>query len=365
MRLAFLLSDLSLGGAQRVASLLAGEFARRGHEVVVVTLDAGPALFPLPQQVRRIALGQTGDTHGLWAKMTANLGRLAALRRALREFRPDGVIAFVTPVNVMALLAGLGGGWPTLVSERSDPSAQPWPLPWRLLRRLCYPLAAAVVMQTARAASALSWHRRKPVIGNPVMPPAFDGAAAGLPRPCLLAAGRLTRQKGFDLLLQAFAKLRDRHPSWTLAIAGEGEERAALEAQIISLGLQEQVSLLGFRSDMGALLSAAEIFVLPSRFEGFPNALCEAMAAGKAVVAIDCPSGPADLIQHGRNGLLTPMEDADRLADALDRLMQDQEFRRDLGEQAKGLAQQFSLAAVADQWLTLMQQCISPHESRP
>jgi len=364
MRLAFLLSDLGLGGAQRVASLLAGEFASQGHEVAIITLNAGPALFPLPQQVQRIALGQTGDTCGLWAKITANLGRLAAVRRALREFRPDGVIAFITPVNVMALLAGLGCGWLTVVSERSDPKAQPWPLPWRLLRRLCYPLAAAVVMQTAKAAAALPCYRRKLVIANPVIAPAFDGTAASLPRPCLLAAGRLSWEKGFDLLLAAFAKLRDRHPSWTLAIAGEGEERAALEAQISALALQERVSLLGFRSDMGALLAAAEIFVLPSRFEGFPNALCEAMAAGKAVVAADCPSGPADLIRHNENGLLTQAEDVETLACALDRLMTDVGLRYHLGEQAKGLSQQFSLAATADQWLTLIQQCISPFGSR-
>lgn len=360
MRIAFVLSDLNLGGAQRVAAILAKGMAERGNNVALITLDDSPSLFPLEAGIERIALGLTGSTTGAWAKISANLRRLAALRRALNDFAPDVAISFVTPVNVMALLAGLGTGLPIIVSERSDPRTQPWPLAWRLLRRLTYPLAAALVMQTRDAAAALPPHRRKVVIPNPVPPLAIGKDTSDLPRPRLLAAGRLTHQKGFDLLIEAFGKLAAQYPDWHLVIAGEGEERQALEAQRQSLGLSQRIHLPGFVADMGGLMAGSDLFVLPSRFEGFPNALCEAMAAGLAVIAADCPSGPGDILRSGEDGLLVEAENPTVLAQVMDRMMSDGAARHAMGDKARAISNRFDVARVLDRWFTLISDCRKP-----
>jgi glycosyltransferase involved in cell wall biosynthesis len=198
------------------------------------------------------------------------------------------------------------------------------------------------------------------VIPNPVPPLANGTGPSNLPRPRILAAGRLTHQKGFDLLIEAFSQLAGRYPDWHLVIAGEGEERPSLEAQRQALGLTERIHLPGFVADMGGLLASSELFVLPSRFEGFPNALCEAMAAGLAVIAADCPSGPADIICSGEDGLLVEPESPAALAQALERMMSDPQVRHAMGDKAQAISSRFHIARVLDRWFTLISACRKP-----
>ena len=142
--------------------------------------------------------------------------------------------------------------------------------------------------------------------------------------------GRLAPQKGFDLLIDAFSRVAGRHPQWSLQILGEGPDRPALERLIDVKGLAGRVVLAGWEPDPSAVLQQGDLFVLSSRFEGFPNALLEAMACGLPSVSFNCQSGPAEIIRDQIDGILVPPEDVPGLADAIDRALTDEALRRRL-----------------------------------
>jgi glycosyltransferase involved in cell wall biosynthesis len=180
-----------------------------------------------------------------------------------------------------------------------------------------------------------------------------DEAAESTARPLVLAIGRLTEQKGFDLLLDAFHRSGLARAGWQVAILGEGDARSALEQQATALGIVDAVTFPGF-VDVGQWLRRADLFVLSSRYEGFPNALMEAMQMQRACISFDCPSGPRDLIENGRNGLLVSPQDVAALSEALQRLAGDPALRSRLGAEASKVSEQFSPALVYAKWLNLI-----------
>src|ERR1700733_4389767 len=166
----------------------------------------------------------------------------------------------------------------------------------------------------------------------------------------LAAMGRLDYQKGFDLLIDAFARAAEGQPDWSLVILGEGPERRRLEEQIHTRGLEPRVQLLGWVSDPSRVLRDCDAFVLSSRYEGFPNALLEAMALGLPAVAVDCPSGPADIIRSEVDGLLVPLGSVPALTTALRRLMCDEKLRHRLGREAVQVVGRFSSERYYARW---------------
>ena len=209
-------------------------------------------------------------------------------------------MSFIDLVNVWTVLCLLRTGIPVIVSERVHPAYNPIPRVWQLARRLIYPFAAAVTVQTEDGAQ---WFRRWTRIKRPVVIPnaARDpqdiavqaNEATTTFSGLILAIGRMTEQKGFDLLLDAFHRSDLAQKGWHLTILGEGPERSALEQQATKLGVADAVSLPGF-VDVGQWLGQSDIFVLSSRYEGFPNALMEAMQMHRACVSFDVLAAPAN-----------------------------------------------------------------------
>ena len=184
------------------------------------------------------------------------------------------------------------------------------------------------------------------------------GAPADLDAKRVLAAGRLTRQKGFDWLIPAWAQVEAKHPDWQLRICGEGNWRERLEAQVAEHGL-ENIELPGSCPDMEDQMAKASIFALSSRFEGFPLILCEAMSKGMAPVAFDCPTGPAEMIRDGENGLIVQLGDIDAFAAALLRMIEDDELRHRCGAAALETGKGFKMDAIGPIWDALFDELVS------
>lgn len=362
MRLALVISSLTCGGAERVLTLLANAWADRGWEVAILTI--GPRhkdFYTLSQGIRRVALDLAEPPRWPLDSLLNSLRRVRALRRALRDLKPDVVVSFMDKPNILTLLACRGLEAPVIVSERVDAGQYSAGRAWAALRRWMYPAAAAVVVQTERQQE---WFRRfipgarVRLIPNPVgSPGASSGPAPRLPEAehLVVGMGRLTRQKGFDILIRAFARCAPRHPGWALVLLGEGEERGPLEDLCARLEMAGRISLPGAIPDPAAVLRRAALFVLPSRFEGFPNALLEAMACGVSAIAADCPSGPREIVEAGVNGLLVPPEDVPALAAAMDRLMSSPEERRRLGGRAARVVERFSLQSALESWESIIE----------
>ena len=184
---------------------------------------------------------------------------------------------------------------------------------------------------------------------------ALGGPEPDLAAPLLVGAGRLTSQKGFDRLIDAFAKVAPDHPAWRVRIHGRGGRRDDLRRQIDAAGLGDRVELAGATKDMGAAMAEGSIFVLSSRLEGFPLILLEAMSKGLAPVAFDCRTGPGDILDDHRNGLLVPDGDVDALAAAMAELMADEDLRRRCAAAARETARAYDMqGAVGPRWETLL-----------
>ncbi len=357
MHLLLVISSLGCGGAERVITRLAEAWVASGVQVTLATFDRPEGDFcPLVPGIHRRSMPEERQRAKQY--IPGPMARCQWLRAVMRESSPQAIISFVDRTNVVTLLASRGLKIPVLVSERTDPEMYSPGRIWELLRRVLYPSAAAIVVQTQKVrqwSERLFPRTRSRVIPNPV--PVGLPSVSGATISKILAVGRLGSEKGFDVLIQAFAQIAERHPTWQLRILGDGPLRTPLEQQIEALGLTGRVELPGRCRDVLEQLSEAGMFVLSSRFEGFPNALVEAMACGRAVISTNCPSGPSDLIETGRNGVLVPVDDAQALAVNMEQLLVDPRARTRLGQAASEIRDQLSMTRVLQLWNDTLTQC--------
>ncbi len=328
-RLALFVPSMRAGGAERVTLILAREIAARGHAVDLLLAQAeGPHLAEVHESVRVVDL-----------KASRVLTSLLPLVRYLRQERPQALLSMMVHTNIVALwacrLAGVSTR--TVVSERvtlswrteHTRSKRGWLWPW--LIKLFYPWADGIIAVSNGVADDLVQVAGIPreyvrTIYNPIVRPELrEKAQAPLDHPwfkpgqppVVLAAGRLTAQKGFPTLIQAFARVCQVLPA-RLLILGEGEQRLALETLIRQLGLEKDVSLPGFEANPYPYMARASVFVLSSRWEGLPCVLIEALACGAPLIATDCPSGPREILKDGQYGQLVPVGDIAALAQAIE-----------------------------------------------
>ena len=339
-----------------MATRLANEWHANGHDVTMVTFDlpGTEPFFALDPGVSLRELAASASS-GLKAKLGTNIARVARLRSALRELRPDVVVAFMTEANVVALWASRGLGIPVVISERNQPERPGLGRAHKLARRLTYPMARALVVQTDAIAAWGRAHFRIPVhvIPNPVRLGAGDARREDGEVQWLASLGRLTHQKGFDILIKSFAAVAGRHLKWRLVIYGEGPDRALLERLRNDSGSPDRILLPGLTKDAAEVLSKASLFVLPSRFEGYPNALLEALAQGLPVIATACPGGTVEILANGVHGMLVPANDVAAMTTALDAMLSAPDLRDAYAWKARRAVVGLDVATVAKRWLDL------------
>lgn len=363
MLILLLTSSMGSGGAERVACTLANAWSSRGDEVTLMPTFSGrgDCFYELSPDVH---LTYLADLVKRRARSFVNqITRLRALRRFIATERPDVIVSLLTNVNVAAVLASVGLGIPVIVCERIDPFAMPISRLMRLACRFTYPLADALMVQTHDVATKYSSSnrtlRRVRVIPNPIPGQMLDiQQHAGIGKAKrLLSVGRLDAQKQFDVLIKVFASLTRHHANWSLRIVGEGLLRPVLQQQIADLGPDGRVELPGGTANIGVELAGADVFVLTSAYEGFPNVLLEAMAVGLPCVTFDCPSGPREMTMEGKVAMLVPLNDEDALENALSRLMMDEDLRQSLGRRARAsVMERFALDKVLGQWDSLFEE---------
>ncbi len=362
MKLLFFISSLRGGGAERVTVNLANHWAEKGWEVTIVTLaPQHDDFYALNPAVKRLALEMKGESGNVFIGLMQNLRRVLALRRVLRQIQPDVALGMMERANVLLAFASWGlHQIRTVGSERTYPPQHPLGALWEWLRLHSYGHLYAVVAQTDRGAEWLKSHTKAPrvfAIPNSAnwpltnqLPGVDVENVCGSGRKLLLAVGRLSGEKQFGLLVDCFCALASRYPDWDLVILGEGAMRSVLEAQVLEVGMANRILLPGRAGNVGEWYSRADLYVLSSRFEGFPNALVEAMAYGVPVVSFDCDTGPRDIIRHGLDGLLVSPGDVAGLTEALGQLMGDDALRRKLAEQAMDVRVRFAIEQIANNW---------------
>lgn len=335
-RLAIFLPALLGGGAERVILNLAAGITGKGYAVDLVLAQAeGPYLTEVPGSVRLVVL----NPHHRRALRT--LASFPALVRYLRHDRPDALLSALH-ANIVALWARRLAGIPqrVVISEHNTFSQHNQQLPWwysRLMLQLVrcsYPWANGIIAVSEGVADDLAKvagipHDHIQVIYNPVVTPELQAKAKDLLEdlwfepgepPVILAVGRLTAQKDFSTLIQAFARVRRIHAA-RLLILGEGEERPELEALVRQLNLERDVRLPGFVPNPYPYMAQASVFVLSSRWEGLPTVLVEALYCGTPVIATDCPSGPREILRDGQYGRLVAVGNTSSLARAIEAML--------------------------------------------
>ena len=346
--LLFYINAIHDGGAERVLLQLAKRFAACGYRAVVVTSFVDEWEYPVPEGVERLSIEQAQLPQ---SRLKRNLSRIKALRRLIREYKPAALISFMAEPNFRAVIASRFLPVKTIVSVRNDPEREYGGRLGRIIGKWLLPLADGCVFQTEEAKK---WfpkrlQRKSRVIMNQVDERFFHVTDAG-ETGYVMTAGRLNAQKNQALLIRAFAAIAGEVEE-ELRIYGEGELRRPLEALIANLGMEGRIRLMGASDDMPAALAGCKLFVLSSDFEGMPNALLEAMAAGRCCVSTACPcGGPEAVIENGVSGLLAPVGAEEALSAAMRELLEDEKKRRALAAAAGESAEAFRPEAIFEHW---------------
>jgi glycosyltransferase involved in cell wall biosynthesis len=369
-----LMHAFGMGGTIRTTLNLAGELAQSNEvELVSVIRTRDRPFFPLPNGVRVDALEDRRPTarrswlrRGLerlpsllvhdedYAFLGCSLWSDLQLVRKLRSLPRSVLITTRPALNVLAARLA-PPGVVTVGQEHLNFNAHRPGLAAEI--RQAYGSLDALAVLTVddlRDYGRLLAGSRTRVVRIPNSLPELDGPRSPLTEPVVVAAGRLTPQKGFDLLIEAFERVVRERPDWTLRIYGAGPKRDELRRMILERELYNHVHLMGPTRHLGEAFSRASVFALSSRYEGFGMVIIEAMSKGLPVVAFDCPRGPSEIINDGVDGVLVPAGDVDALADALLALIGDADRRRALGAAAVRTAGGFDVRAVGRQWDELL-----------
>ncbi len=342
-RIAFVIGNMQRDGAERVISILAGYYCKKGWTVDIVTLLDCKCDYELDINISIVSICRESKSYYGNILFWTN-----GIRRYAKSKKPKKIVSFVARINILTLIACFGLKINIIVSERNDPAADGRSNFVRIATFILYKLADCIVFQTLWAQSCFpkSIIKKSIVIPNPVK---VSALASNIKMKKIVAVGRLEPQKNHAMLISAFKKIHDCYPDYSLYIYGEGRLRGSLIKQIQLLGLEEAVFLPGSAKDIHKKIADAEMFVLSSNYEGLSNALLEAMMMGLPCISTDC-AGSNEVIQNNINGLLIPMGDTDKLAECMKQLINDKEFSSQISQESQMTSRQFDSEIVIRKW---------------
>lgn len=346
MKVIFVIVSMSGGGAERVISILANQFAKSGLDVCIVMTAGDEVAYELDE---RIELRSMGGTSG--GSLKKRIQRVHNMRKVFKENRNSIIISFGPGTSFFTVVADLFLHHHLIMSERSDPAACGHPF----LRNCVYAQAKNIVFQTKEAKGCFPSYIQKKgvVIANPISGNIPNVSMAQREK-TIVAVGRLEKEKNYPMLLHAFAMFHESHPEYTLHIYGEGSLKQELQIIAKELQISQCVVWEGFCKDVLYRIKDAGMYVLSSDYEGVSNALLEAMAMRLPVIATDCPiGGSAFCIQNDRNGLLVPVGNEKCMASAMTELADNRQKAEMLAEEAAKAREMFSEQKVAAMWRQL------------
>ena len=362
--IAFYIGGLCIGGAERVICNLAEYFYSEGYRVTMVTKVRDEKEYELNPGIRRIIADITPEEE-TGSRIHNLLARINKLRRIWKEVKPDVIVSFIRKNNLMAIASAAPLGIPVVVSVRSAPERELKGFGFKTISFLLFRKAAGVVLQTREAYDFFPGYiRAKAVVLPNSINPEFlkaseeletqgDGSSTNSAREKkIITVGRIDDNKNQRLLVDAYARIAMQYPDWSLELVGDGSGKKSLEEYVRTLPCKDRINFTGAVNDVAKRMSVASIFVLPSKIEGMPNALIEAMVMGMACISTDCPcGGPRDLIAADEsNGVLVPVDKADAMAIALKRLITNDILRESMGDNAKKIINTLHPDAVNKQW---------------
>ena len=362
--IAFYIGGLCIGGAERVICNLAEYFCSEGYLVTMVTKVRDEKEYDLNSRIRRIIADITPEEE-TGSRIHNLLARINKLRRIWKEVKPDVIVSFIRKNNLMAIASAVPLGIPVVVSVRSAPERELMGFGFKTISFLLFRMAAGVVLQTREAYDFFPGYiRAKAVVLPNSINPEFlkaseeletqgDGSSTNSARKKkIITVGRIDDNKNQKLLVDAYVRIAMQYPDWSLELVGDGSGKKSLEEYVLTLPCKDRINFTGAVDDVAKRMSEASIFVLPSKIEGMPNALIEAMVMGMACISTDCPcGGPRDLIAADEsNGVLVPVDNADAMAMALKRLITNDILRESMGDNAKKIINTLHPDAVNKQW---------------
>ena len=339
-RICIISPSLQMGGIERQLTILASHFVKRGHEVHFYELDP-QVKFIEPSFVH---------TSKASTKLFSYYKTISFLRKQIKRIKPDTIMVFGDIINPIALIANNGLGYPIYIADQISPEQNLGRFK-NFMKRITYKKAPGIIAQSKMAADykyeVFGKDINVRIIPNTIRDIVdYPNAEKHL---WVVALGRLSYEKGVDRLLDAFSRISE-HEEWRLVLIGYGPERNRLEEQAKTLGIDNRVDFLGGRNDVDALLAQCCIFVLPSRCEGFPNALCEAMASPLPCITFDSVSA-SDIIDNHISGEIVRDGDIEGLSSAILSLMDDKSKRDKYASNAYTIRERLEKNKVGDMFL--------------
>ena len=348
MKIAFLISSLNAGGAERVVSLLANELSLK-NDIVLITLSKDEPFYKLNDSITLKQLGVLNSGTNFLKSIFSNLALICQITLLIRSLKIKSLICFMTTSNVLGILSGkLLSDIKVTISERANPNFEDVGY-WNFLRRKTYNFADRLVVQSEEISNyfkSIIDERKIVIIPNPIK---IVDSNKNKKEKIILTVGRLDVNKNQEQIIRSFSRLKQE--GWRLIICGDGSLLSKLKDLVIDLNINDAVEFKGSVKNIEKQYKRASIFAFSSLSEGFPNVLLEAMNYGCACISSDCPTGPSLLIENNVNGFLIPLADEVTYTNHLQKLINNEKTRNIFVSNAKSSLENYALNKVADQWI--------------